>query len=85
MFVVVLVLPEMPLPSPLPSTQSSRSLLFHPRVAEEAHRLLSTRDDALASQLQHALATTPYNPQHIILRFVSQWIPHQRRIHLTSS
>ena len=64
------VLPEMPLPVPLASTLSSRSLLFHPRVAEEAQRLLSTHDAALASQLQHALTSTTYNPQHILLRFV---------------
>ncbi|XP_046458023.1 LOW QUALITY PROTEIN: nipped-B-like protein A [Daphnia pulex] len=62
------LLPEMPLPVPLASTQASRSLFFHPRVAEEAHSLLSTHDDALAAQLQHALTTTSYNPQHIILR-----------------
>lgn len=58
----------MPLPVPLASTQASRTLLFHPRVAEEAHRLLSTRDDALASQLQLALTATSHSPQHIILR-----------------
>ena len=70
-FYLLIVLPEMPLPVPLASTQASRSLLFHPRVAEEAHRLLSTHDDALAAQLQHALTTTSYNPQHIILRYVT--------------
>ena len=64
-----LVLPEMPLPVPLASTLSSRSLLFHPRVAEEAQRLLSTHDDALAAQLQHALTSTTYNHQHILLRY----------------
>lgn len=58
----------MPLPVPLASTQASRTLLFHPRVAEEAHRLLSTRDDALAAQLQLALTATSHSPQHIILR-----------------
>ena len=60
----------MPLPVPLASTQASRTLLFHPRVAEEAHRLLSTRDDALAAQLQHALTAASHSPQHIILRYV---------------
>ncbi len=62
------VLPEMPLPVPLASTLSSRSLLFHPRVAEEAQRLLSTRDEALATQLQHALSASSYNTPHILLR-----------------
>lgn len=66
----------MPLPVPLASTQASRSLLFHPRVAEEAHRLLSTHDDALAAQLQHALTTTSYNPQHIVLRYNPKTIFH---------
>ena len=58
----------MPLPVPLASTLSSRSLLFHPRVAEEAQRLLATRDDSLAAQLQQALSATSYNTQHIVLR-----------------
>jgi len=52
------VLPEMPLPSPLPQTLSNKSLLFHPRVAEEAQILLSVRDDALVPQLIHSLVQT---------------------------
>lgn len=52
------VLPEMPLPSPLPQTLSNKSLLFHPRVAEEAHILLSLRDEALVPQLVQSLAQT---------------------------
>ncbi|CAH1393670.1 unnamed protein product [Nezara viridula] len=49
------LLPEMPLPSPLPQTMSNKSLLFHPRVAEEAHILLSLRDDTLVPQLAQSL------------------------------
>jgi len=54
----VTVLPEMPLPSPLPQTLSNKSLLFHPRVAEEAQILLSVRDDALVPQLIQSLVQT---------------------------
>lgn len=52
------VLPEMPLPSPLPQTLSNKSLLFHPRVAEEAQILLSVRDEALVPQLIQSLVQT---------------------------
>ncbi|XP_078477433.1 nipped-B-like protein, partial [Lampetra planeri] len=49
------LLNELPLPSPLPAT-TNKSLLFSPRVAEDAARLLSCREDALVAQLCHALA-----------------------------
>ena len=39
-------------------TLSSRSLLFHPRVAEEARRLLTVRDNSLVPQLAEALTNT---------------------------
>ncbi|KAF2884019.1 hypothetical protein ILUMI_22137 [Ignelater luminosus] len=48
----------MPLPTPLPQTLSNKSLLFHPRVAEEAQNLLGVRDDALVPQLVHSLVQT---------------------------
>lgn len=56
--VCVLVLPEMPLPSPLPQTLSNKSLLFHPRVAEEAQILLSHPNELLIPQLVYSLAQT---------------------------
>lgn len=56
--VVCLVLPEMPLPTPLPQTMSNKSLLFHPRVAEEAQILLSVKDDNLVPQLIQSLIET---------------------------
>lgn len=56
--VVCLVLPEMPLPTPLPQTMSNKSLLFHPRVAEEAQILLSLKDDNLVPQLIQSLIET---------------------------
>lgn len=52
------LLPEMPLPTPLPQTLSNKSLLFHPRVAEEAQNLLRARDDTLVPQLVHSLSQT---------------------------
>ncbi|GAB6029016.1 hypothetical protein CHUAL_004804 [Chamberlinius hualienensis] len=52
------LLPELPLPSPLPSLTCNRNLLFHPRVAEEAKRLLNLRDEPLANQLIAALTQT---------------------------
>nr|CAD7197517.1 unnamed protein product [Timema douglasi] len=61
-----MVLPEMPLPSPLPQTLSNKSLLFHPRVAEEAQILLSVRDDALVPQLVQSLVQT--TSDHIELK-----------------
>ncbi|KAK5639345.1 hypothetical protein RI129_011837 [Pyrocoelia pectoralis] len=51
------LLPEMPLPTPVPQTMSN-TLLFHPRVAEEAQNLLGLRDDALIPQLVHSLVQT---------------------------
>lgn len=54
---LITVLPELPLPSAIPQA-SSRSLLFHPKIAEEARNILATRDDKLVSQLVHALRQT---------------------------
>jgi cohesin loading factor subunit SCC2 len=52
------VLPELPLPTPLPSTVNNKSLLFHPRIAEEAKLLTSTRDESLVPALAKALSQT---------------------------
>lgn len=53
------VLPEMPLPSPLPQTLGNKSLLFHPRVSEEAQQLLTVPDDHnLIQQLIQSLSLT---------------------------
>lgn len=59
------LLPEMPLPTPLPQTLN-KSLLFHPRVAEEAQILLSVRDDNLVPQLILSLSQT--SADHIELK-----------------
>lgn len=59
-----LVLSELPLSDTLPSHSSThKSLLFHPRVAEESNNLLSQRDDALAQQLVNAIEHT--NSSHM--------------------
>ncbi|MPD04891.1 Nipped-B-like protein A [Portunus trituberculatus] len=52
------VLPELPLPSSSVGLGDSRSLLFHPRVAEEAQRLLACQDPDLVQQLANSLART---------------------------
>ncbi|XP_037089456.1 nipped-B-like protein B [Pollicipes pollicipes] len=60
------LLPELPLPTPMEQTLNNRSLLFHPRVAEEARRLLTVRDNSLVPQLAEALANT--SAEHIELK-----------------
>ncbi|XP_011863105.1 PREDICTED: nipped-B-like protein [Vollenhovia emeryi] len=60
------LLPEMPLPTPLPQTLTNKSLLFHPRVAEEATILLSLRDENLVPQLITSLSHT--SSEHIELK-----------------
>ncbi|XP_018566704.1 nipped-B-like protein isoform X2 [Anoplophora glabripennis] len=57
------LLPEMPLPTPSPQTLSNKSLLFHPRVAEEAQNLLGVRDEVLVPQLVSSLEKT--SAEHI--------------------
>lgn len=63
----LLVLSELPLSDTLPShSNTHKSLLFHPRVAEEANNLLSQRDDALVQQLVTAIEQT--NSSHMWVR-----------------
>lgn len=65
MFNLLLVLSELPLSDTLPShSNTHKSLLFHPRVAEEANNLLNNqRDDSLAQQLANAIEQT--NSSHM--------------------
>ncbi|XP_053692566.1 nipped-B protein [Sabethes cyaneus] len=62
------LLSELPISDSLAtgSTSLNRSLLFHPRVAEEANNLLATRDDNLIGQLANAIEQT--NSDHIELK-----------------
>lgn len=61
------MLSELPISDSLSVSASlNRSLLFHPRVAEEANNLLATRDDALTAQLVAAIEQT--NSDSIELR-----------------
>jgi len=62
-FISLSVLPELPLPTPLPQTLNNKSLLYNPRIASEAQLLLNQRNDALASQLIAALHLT--NTDHV--------------------
>lgn len=63
MLVLILVLSELPISDSSVGTPSKKSLLFHPRVAEEANHLLSMKDDALTRQLTAALEQT--NADHM--------------------
>lgn len=56
--ILIAVLPEMPLPTPSPQTLGNKSLLFHPRVAEEAQNLLNVQDKVLVPQLVSSLEKT---------------------------
>lgn len=60
------LLPQLPLPTPLPHTVNNKSLLFNQKISEDAHRLLSSGDEALAQQLAHALHQT--STSHIELQ-----------------
>ncbi|KAL5016360.1 hypothetical protein ScPMuIL_005949 [Solemya velum] len=60
------VLPELPLPKPVPSTMHNKSLLYSSKLAEESHRILSSGDTALAQQLVQALGQT--STSHIELK-----------------
>lgn len=57
------VLSELPICESSVITSLHKSLLFHPRVAEEANHLLSRKDDTLTRQLIHALEQT--NADHM--------------------
>lgn len=60
---LLLVLSELPISDSSVGTPLKKSLLFHPRVAEEANHLLSMKDDALTRQLTTALEQT--NADHM--------------------
>lgn len=52
------LLPELPLPTPIPSTVNNRSLLHTSKVAEGAKRLLQSTDDFLAKHVTRTLCQT---------------------------
>lgn len=62
-FVVITVLNELPISSSSSGNSLNKSLLFHPRVAEEANNLLSMKDENLIVQLTQALEQT--NSDHM--------------------
>lgn len=53
------MLSELPISDSLSiATSLNKSLLFHPRVAEEANNLLAVRDEGLVRQLVQAIEQT---------------------------
>lgn len=57
------MLSELPICESSVITSLHKSLLFHPRVAEEANNLLSIKDDLLTRQLVQAIEQT--NADHM--------------------
>ena len=57
------VLSELPISESSVITSLNKSLLFHPRVAEEANNLLAIKDDNLTRQLVLAIEQT--NADHM--------------------
>lgn len=51
---IVPVLNQLPLPSPLPAT-TAKSLLYNGRISEEVGTLLVSRDESLVTQLAQSL------------------------------
>ncbi|XP_035699183.1 nipped-B-like protein isoform X3 [Branchiostoma floridae] len=60
------LLPELPLPTPHPSTVNNKSLLYSQRVIEEARRLVANPDENLVPHLVQALGQT--STDHIELK-----------------
>lgn len=60
------LLPELPLPTPLSPPVHNKSLLFNPKIADEAQRILGSSDESLAQQLTCALKQT--STDHIELK-----------------
>lgn len=60
---IISVLSELPISDSSVGTPLNKSLLFHPRVGEEAKNLLCMKDDVLTRQLIQALEQT--NSDHM--------------------
>ncbi|GAB1597401.1 nipped-B-like protein A [Argonauta hians] len=60
------LLPELPLPTPLSPGMHNKSLLFNPKIADDARKILETHDETLAQQLAHSLKQT--STDHIELK-----------------
>lgn len=63
MVLYVTVLCELPISDSFNTSSPNKTLLFHPRVAEEAKLLLSKKDDNITRQLVHAIEHT--NADHM--------------------
>ncbi|RUS68904.1 hypothetical protein EGW08_023334, partial [Elysia chlorotica] len=55
------LLPQLPLPTPLPQTVQNKSLLYSSNIADGARQLLASTDDNLGSQIAQALRQTNTN------------------------
>lgn len=63
------MLPELPLPTPTPSSLSSQSLLYDTRLSEEGYQWLNCKDEWLSHALSLALGST--NTDNIELKEAS--------------
>lgn len=52
---VISVLPELPLPTPLQNAFNSKSLLYSHKLSEESRKLLDDADDALVEDVSNLL------------------------------
>lgn len=64
---VYVVLSALPISDSSISTPLKKSLLFHPRVAEEANNLLSRKDEVLSKQLTAALEQTNADHMYVFM------------------
>lgn len=63
----VVVLTELPLPSPIEPSGKKKSLLFNPRVADEARRVLAAADPNIVSQMAHVLQQTNVDHMYVCM------------------
>lgn len=49
------MLPELPLPTPLPNAINNKSLLHNPKLAEKSRKLLEDADDGMVEQISDIL------------------------------
>ena len=60
------MLTELPLPTPIEPSGKKKSLLFNPRVADEARRVLATADPNIVSQMAHVLQQTNVDHMYVL-------------------
>ncbi|GFN80172.1 nipped-b-like protein, partial [Plakobranchus ocellatus] len=55
------LLPQLPLPTPLPQTVQNKSLLYNPNIVDGARQILASTDEGLGNQIAQALRQTNTN------------------------